>query len=215
MTDDPSPGTRRRRAPALEPEKRRAAIIATTIPLLLEHGMAVSTHQLARAAGVAEGTLFSVFPDKQSLLHAAALSRFEPTPVVAAIAAVDPALELHDRLAAVIDVIAGELLATEPLVTALRSQAVPEEVRGPFLAEVARYRQRLVSAVAAVVEPDRGRLRQAPEMVARIAVAMVFATTRGVFGLADALDTGELATLLLDGLLLDGPLLDGVRKARP
>ncbi|MFE3203675.1 TetR/AcrR family transcriptional regulator [Embleya sp. NPDC059237] len=202
MTDTTSRATRRRRAPSLEPEERRAAIIAATLPLLLERGVSVTTQQIARAAGVAEGTIFSVFPDKHSLVHAAVLSGFEPTPIVAAIAAIDPNPDLRDRLSAVIRVIADQLVATEPLVAALRTQSVPAEVREPFLAEVARYRQRLVAAVAEVVEPDRDTLRRPPTMVAQLVVAMVFATTRGTFGLGDALDTDEIATLLLDGLLV-------------
>ncbi len=164
----------------------------------------MTTQQIARAAGIAEGTVFSVFPDKHSVIHATVLSSFEPTPIVAAIGAVDPGLELRDRLAAVIDVIAGQLVDTEPLVAALRSQNTPPQVKEPFLAEVARYRQRLVAAVAEVVEPDRRLLRHPPERVAQLVVAMVFATTRGTFGLGEALDTGEISTLLLDGLLTFG-----------
>lgn len=214
MTDNTSGrDRRRRRAPSLEPEERRAAIIAATLPLLLERGVSVTTQQIARAAGIAEGTVFSVFPDKHSLIHATVLSGFEPTRVVAAIGAVDPGLELHDRLTAVIDIIADQLLATEPLVAALRGQAVPAEVKEPFLEEVARYRQRLVTAVAEVVEPDRRLLRRSPAMVARLVVAMVFATTRGTFGLGEALDTSEISTLLLDGLLSHDP--DDAPARRP
>lgn len=192
---------RRRRAPTLDPEERRAAIIAATLPLLLERGVSVTTQQIARAAGIAEGTIFSAFPDKQTLVHATVLSSFEPSALVTAIGAIDPGLELRDRLAEVIGIIADQLVTTEPLVAALRSQPVPAEVRDPFLAEVARYRQRLIAAVADVVEPDGRLLRQPPVMVAQLVVAMVFATSRGTFGLGDALDTSEISTLLLDGLL--------------
>jgi AcrR family transcriptional regulator len=201
VTDDASRQGRRRRAPSLEPEERRTAIITATLPLLLEHGLSVTTQQIARAAGIAEGTIFGVFPDKLSLIHATVLSSFEPSAIVRAISAIDPRLELRDRLTAVIGIIAEQLVTTEPLVAALRSHAVSAEIREPFLAEVARYRQRLVAAVADVVEPDRRSLRRSPGMVAQLVVAMVFATTRGTFGLGEALDTGEISTLLLDGLL--------------
>ncbi|MFE0174964.1 TetR/AcrR family transcriptional regulator [Streptomyces sp. NPDC059002] len=210
MTDDTTQGRRRRRrAPSLEPEERRAAIIAATLPLLLEHGVPVTTQQIARAAGIAEGTIFSVFPDKQSLIHATVLSSFEPTPIVTAIQAIDPGLALRERLAAVIGIIADQLVATEPLVVALRGQSAPAEVKEPFMAEVARYRQRLVATVAEVVEPDRGILSRPPAAVAQLVVAMVFATTRGTFGLGEALGTSEIATLLLDGVL------KGERTAEP
>ena len=57
----------RRRVAPLAPDDRRAALIEATLPLLREHGTAVSTRQIADAAGVAEGTIFRVFPDKNSL----------------------------------------------------------------------------------------------------------------------------------------------------
>src|SRR5437879_3735908 len=61
-------GAHRRRAPAMSVEQRREAIIAATIPLLLERGDALTTSQIARAAGIAEGTVFRAFRDKQDLL---------------------------------------------------------------------------------------------------------------------------------------------------
>ena len=66
------------RAAPLPPEERRRAIVAALVPLLLEHGGEVSTRQVAEAAGVAEGTLFRVFPDKPSLLMAAAEEVLNP-----------------------------------------------------------------------------------------------------------------------------------------
>lgn len=59
------------RARPLAPEERRASIIAATIPLLLEHGTSVTSRQIADAAGIAEGTIFRVFTDKDSLIDAA------------------------------------------------------------------------------------------------------------------------------------------------
>ena len=56
----------RTRATALPPSERRAEIVAATLPLLLAHGAAVTTRQIAEAAGIAEGTIFRVFPDKES-----------------------------------------------------------------------------------------------------------------------------------------------------
>lgn len=49
---------------------RRTQIIAAATRLFLDEGVGVSTARIARAAGVANGTLFNVFPTKQDLIDA-------------------------------------------------------------------------------------------------------------------------------------------------
>src|SRR5687768_2663903 len=82
----------RPRASALPADERRAAIVAATLPLLVEHGAAVTTRQIAEAAGIAEGTIFRVFPHKDELIDAALETAFDHAPLEAALQAIDPAL---------------------------------------------------------------------------------------------------------------------------
>ena len=63
----------------MPPDERRAAIIAATLPLLLEHGLAVTTRHIAEAAGIAEGTIFRVFPDKETLVQATVDAAIDPS----------------------------------------------------------------------------------------------------------------------------------------
>lgn len=51
-------------------DDRRAQILDAVVPVVLERGLAVTSKQLAEAAGVAEGTLYKSFGDKESLLRA-------------------------------------------------------------------------------------------------------------------------------------------------
>src|SRR3954451_16578734 len=88
-----------RRAAALPPEERREALIAATLPLVLEHGTEVSTRLIAEAAGVAEGTIFRVFPSKNELVEAAVASAFDPSAVVEGIGCIARSSPLADRLA--------------------------------------------------------------------------------------------------------------------
>src|SRR3954469_20425754 len=92
------PTTKLGRATALPASERRAEIIAATLPLVLTHGSAVTTRQIAEAAGIAEGTIFRVFPDKESLVAAVIESAFDATSTDAALAGIDAALPLESRL---------------------------------------------------------------------------------------------------------------------
>ena len=56
----------------MSPDDRRRAIVQAMLPLLAERGDEITTRQIAQAAGIAEGTIFRVFPDKKALMLAAA-----------------------------------------------------------------------------------------------------------------------------------------------
>ncbi len=102
MSKTVAPPATSTRAPALPPDERRSMIVAATIPLLIEHGEMVTTRQIADAAGIAEGTIFRAFPDKDSLVAAAIEAVLDPEPVERALAAIDPALGLREAVTAAV-----------------------------------------------------------------------------------------------------------------
>ena len=94
--------TKSKRAPALAPDDRRAMIVAATLPLLLEHGDRVTSRQIADAAGIAEGTIFRAFADKDEIIAAVVESALDPEPLEAALNAIPDGLDFEAGLAAAV-----------------------------------------------------------------------------------------------------------------
>jgi AcrR family transcriptional regulator len=183
----------------MAPEDRRAALITATIPLLHEHGLDVSTKQIAQAAGVAEGTIFGVFPDKRSLLVAAITQAVDPAPTLAAVAAVDPGLDLRARLSAAVTLIGDRFARNARLMNAARLTRQADDPEA--VARLNRAREQLLTALTALIEPDRDRLRREPAEVARLVLLFCGANAYGPYG-GRHFDGDDLVSLLFDGLLV-------------
>lgn len=98
----PAVPTAATRATPLPRDERRASIVAAFVPLLIEHGPTVTTRQIADAAGVAEGTIFKAFDDKDDLIGATVDAITDPTSIEQDIAAIAPELPFESRLEAAV-----------------------------------------------------------------------------------------------------------------
>ena len=180
------------RAPALPAEERRAAIIAATLPLLIERGANLSTREIAEAAGIAEGTIFGVFPDKESFLQAALKAAFDPEPTERAIEAIDRSLTFEGQLEAAVCILQRRMLTIWRLVSSVGpSDAHPTQPPDS-------------AALAAIFDAEHGRLRTDSITAARQLRALTLAVSHPVLFAGTPMTPPEIVMLLLNGILTAG-----------
>ncbi|MFD0886066.1 TetR/AcrR family transcriptional regulator, partial [Streptosporangium algeriense] len=108
--EKPPPAPPRRRAPGMSQERRREMIVMAALPLVAEHGAAVTTAQIARAAGIGEATVFRAFTDKDELLDACVVEVLRPDHVLEQLASVPLDQPLTERLTEAADAMRAHMV---------------------------------------------------------------------------------------------------------
>ncbi|GCD36275.1 TetR family transcriptional regulator [Streptomyces chrestomyceticus JCM 4735] len=197
-------------------------IVKAALPLVAEYGAGVTTAKVARAAGIGEATIFRVFEDKEALLAACVAEALRPDALLASLAAVPLHRPLAERLVEALEAMREHLSRIGAVIGALhatghlrgretpRAGGAGSDPASGSAAIVPGSREEALAAplaaVAALFEPERDRLRVAPEALARVFLTLsrASAADAGDDGrMPGALSPRELVDLFLHGALAD------------
>lgn len=182
-------------------EDRRKAIIEAVAPLLLEKGAGITTAEIARAAGVAEGTIFRAFSDKAEVIHEAAVSIFDPQPTCEAIASMDDSLPLTDKLSLAAGLLLDRFDRVVTLAEALRSAPkLSHQNHKDGHRYAAEANARISVSLARIFEGRESELRVSPDIAVAAFRGLVWAAGNPMVAPEDRLPIGELIPILMSGI---------------
>ncbi|HET6707813.1 helix-turn-helix domain-containing protein [Amycolatopsis sp.] len=189
-------------------EARRAMIVHAVLPLMMEHGTNVTTSQIARAAGIGEGTIFRAFKDKEELFDTCTAEALKPDHVLDAIADIPLDQPLADRLVEAAEALSAHLDRMGALMGALHASG-QHKLRDPEYRPKGRRgswkgggrRESMAAMRGAMVElltPEKDRLRLPPEQLASLFLSLLFGG-RPMAADSDAPTTRQVVDVFLHG----------------
>ncbi|SDS37021.1 TetR/AcrR family transcriptional regulator [Microterricola viridarii] len=190
------------RAKPLGRDERRSAILDATIPLLIAHGRDVTSKQIAAAAGIAEGTIYRVFADKEELLAAALHRHMDGGALAASLLQIPPAADLDESVATIVSLLQVRVRELFGLMVALDFWSRPR-------ADATRHNrpdnEAILGAVADVLARHADELRVPPRRAAQMIRLTTLSMTHPLLSEGENFTTAEIAALLLHGLTASAP----------
>jgi len=153
------------RARPLSVEDRQSSIIEAVIPLLVRHGRDLTSKQIAEAAGVAEGTIFRAFGDKDTLLDAAIEKFLDPEPLRQDLRSIPYDLPLAEKVHRIVVLMMDRFGHVFPVMAAIGGPPAQRHDQRHFFAEI----------IAEVLAPELSTLNFSVERAAYVIRLITFA----------------------------------------
>jgi AcrR family transcriptional regulator len=198
-----------RRASPMSVEDRQAMIVDAVIPLLLEHGPNITSRQIAEEVGIAEGTVFRAFGDKDTLIRAAVEKYFDPLPMRTQLGSIPEEAPLRDKIKTTIGILQVRFSGVVSMMAALGQTERP-----PFSRDASRLGY--TEVVAQLLRPELDRLNLPAERVASLLRLVAFSTSLPKFSESVAFTLDELTDIVLWGIVgQPGPTAPQARQPSP
>jgi AcrR family transcriptional regulator len=180
---------------------RRRAILGVVVPLLVAKGSALTTAEVARAAGIAEGTIFRVFPDKCALIYEAVKATMDPTPVADAIRAIGPLASMEEQLGEAVRVLRDHFNRMTSLGESLRTVSALPGAQKRDVGRLIKESSTVISAaLTELFERHRAALRVSPATATAAFRGLVFASAHPLLPPRERLAMEETVSILLSGI---------------
>lgn len=187
------------RARPLPLEERREALLDATIRIIRERHELPTTRQIARAAGVAEGTIFRAFATKDELFDTVLERTFEARPLLEGLAEIDGAAGLEPVMIGIVRVVQARFLEIFDVMGAFSLMGPPERFRDP---EVQRRQEAEIGRkVHGLLQPYADELRLPVDRVARMMRLITFSGSHRHINDGEVLVAEEIVQLILHGVI--------------
>lgn len=177
----------------MAPDDRRAMIAEQSVPMFLEHGAGLTTRQLAEELGIAEGTIFRAFGDKDALKRAVVEAFFAQSYARIEEGLVDPALPLEQKMAALVRGTRMWMRNMMRMMTLIPREDIPS-----FFGSGRDDAYR--TAIADVFAPHADELTIPPDRLGPVIRLAGMAANAGGFAHGGGLDDDELVHFILYGI---------------